>query len=265
VQIAAGLVTVLNLCLSLGVVVRLLRLGRGRGVGPELALALFFLLAIFLGGGILMSVYASWADPALGVPEAFEGPLLCAALLLSSTGNAALCLFTAWTFHPGRPWARHGVAAVVAILALGLALQAATEGFAIRVLPGHGYWISFAGRAVGPLWVAIESLRYWRRLRRRVALGMGDPLVANRFFLWGVWSSALLLNAFADLAARIAYFLRTGSTTDWDPALGLPVVLATIAASSVIGALSVVTLFLAFFPPRRFRRWIATRAPAPEP
>ena len=36
------------------------------------------------------------------------------------------------------------------------------------------------------LWTSVESLTWWRRMHRRVALGLADPVVANRFFLWGV-------------------------------------------------------------------------------
>ena len=41
-------------------------------------------------------------------------------------------------------------------------------------------------RGIALLWGGTESLRYWRLLRKRIALGLADPIVARRFLLWGV-------------------------------------------------------------------------------
>jgi hypothetical protein len=38
-------------------------------------------------------------------------------------------------------------------------------------------------------WTAVEALRYHAMLRRRVTLGLADPVVANRMFLFGLMAA----------------------------------------------------------------------------
>jgi hypothetical protein len=52
-------------------------------------------------------------------------------------------------------------------------------------------------------WMALESLGYYTRMRRRQALGLADPVVTNRFLVWGAGEgmSALLLLTLSLMAA----------------------------------------------------------------
>ena len=76
---------------------------------------------------------------------------------------------------------------------------------------GPGHWIGWLGRTMAIFGVAFESFRYWRMLRRRLRLGLADPVVTNRFLLWAVWAACSTLNFVADLASRALYRLVFGT------------------------------------------------------
>src|SRR5690606_3537968 len=69
--------------------------------------------------------------------------------------------------------------------------------------PGDAFWWlrSFVVWSY-PLWTMVESYRYYGLLRRRLALGLSDPLLTNRFFLWGIPS---LGTGRAGWMARLGY------------------------------------------------------------
>jgi len=96
-------------------------------------------------------------------------------------------------------------------------------------------------------WSGAESASYYARVRRRVALDLADPIVANRFLLWAVAGFAA-----AALCSALLGFLLAGRVILRDP-----VALATVAAS---GAVSSAAWSLTFFPPARYRRFVRARA-----
>ena len=53
------------------------------------------------------------------------------------------------------------------------------------IFPGAGHWLGWAGRTGAMLWVAIESFRYYGQQRRRLRIGLADPILSNRFLLRG--------------------------------------------------------------------------------
>ena len=107
--------------------------------------------------------------------------------------------------------------------------------------------------------VAVESFRYWLMLRRRLRLGLADPVVTNRFLLWAVFATGSTLNYVADLASRSLYWWAYG-TVQPVPAHLAAMVGPTIIVTMILGAVSAVTLFLTFFPTPAYRRWIEARS-----
>jgi len=262
VLVLSGLVAALNLVLSAVVGWRLLSRGRREASAPELSLGVYFVMSAVVGTIPQIVVYSGLTDPALRVPEPVARVLLGIAIFGMAAGAAGVYVFTWKTFRPDRPWAKGIVAAGIATLAAGFVWEAWAEGFAPVVFAGPGHWLGWAGRTAAMLGVAFESFRYWGMQRRRLRLGLADPVVANRFLLWGIWATAGTLNYVADLAARGVYVLVTGTTTELVPhALG-PLVGTTISVTMVLGAVSAATLFLTFFPTEGYRRWLASRTPA---
>jgi hypothetical protein len=92
-------------------------------------------------------------------------------------------------------------------------------------------------------WSAVESLRYWRLMRRRAALGLAEPVATNRFFLWGIAGAAMVIGSGANLLASIV------------TPLGVlhPVALLV---TSVCGFAYTTALVLTFVPPARYTSWV---------
>lgn len=105
-------------------------------------------------------------------------------------------------------------------------------------------WIEVGTLHVAYAWTLAESMLHQARLRRRVAHGIGDPVVANRLLLWGVYGGA-------SLCSSLAYNLSIGVATF---AGEYPFFLdALMSVPSCVAALA---LWLAFFPPPAYRRWL---------
>jgi hypothetical protein len=260
--ILTGVVTALNLVLSLVVGLRLLALSRRGGwPAPELSLAIYFLVSAFLGTPPQVVVYGGMGDPRLAVPDAWARGLLAFAVLAMAIGAAGAYVFTWKTFRPDRLFAKAIVVAGCGCLALGYAIEAVREGFAPVMFAGPGHWIGWLGRTMATFGVAFESFRYWLLLRRRLRLGLADPVVTNRFLLWAVWAACATLNFVADLASRALYRLVFG-TIQPVPEYLAQTVAPTIAVTMVLGAVSALTLFLTFFPTPAYLRWVTSRAAA---
>jgi len=97
------------------------------------------------------------------------------------------------------------------------------------------------------VWSGFEGLTEWARARRRVALGITDPLVANRIFLWGIHGAAVTcLNA-------LLIPLRYHSVNLADSLLAQ-------VPMAIMAVISTATISLAFFPTRSWESWVRGRA-----
>ena len=259
----SGLITLLNLILCLVIGIRLLRTGLRPDRRPELALAIYFLASAFLSTVCQGLVYGGLIDPRLALPPRVSPLVLGLGIFGMSLGGAAICVFTWLSFRREARWARWA-AAVGSLLALGgFAFEALNEGFAVTLAPGPGHWVAWLGRTAPVVWVTAESFRYRARLQRRLRLGLANPVVVNRFLLWGIWSAATFVNLAADLIARVLYAAFADTTsTELTMEVLVPVVVGTMSVTMVLGAVSATTLFLTFFPTARYRRWVEARTAA---
>ena len=215
----------------------------------------------FLGTPPQIVVYGGMGDPRLAVPDPAVRALLAFAVFAMAVGAGAAYVFAWKTFLPDRARARGVAVAGYACLAPGYAVEALCEGFAPVVFAGPGHWNGWTGRTAAMLGITVLSLRYWRMLRLRLRLGLADPVLTNRFLLWGVWAACSTLNYVADLASRALYWLLY-DTVQPVPAHLAALVTPTVAVTMVLGAVSAVTLFLTFFPTPAYRRFVEARAAA---
>ena len=110
------------------------------------------------------------------------------------------------------------------------------------------FWIEIVGAQGAIAWAAAEAWRYSRQLAKRADLGLAEPELANRALLWcGFGVAQLTLVAFVVLATWL--FAETGRIF-----VGVDM---SIAGS---GLASAVCLWLAFWPPVAYRRWVAGAA-----
>jgi len=268
VEVIGGLVVLSNLLLSAVIGVRLLRLARRSGAGPEVWLALYFLVGVVLGMGLSNFVYMSWVDPEMALPTNVTSVLNALYIFGTTAGMACLYVFTWLTFRRDEAWARTLVGVIGVVMVCGYVGIWLSGDFELSMCPGVAYWITWAARTSVFLWLLIESYRYWGMLRRRLRVGLADALVANRFLLWGIWSSVMLTTGMIDPLVRIWLVSRVGFEAQWNPEMEASAVFVLVTASSGLLVFAVITLYLTFFPTQGFRRWVEERAlreqPAPE-
>jgi hypothetical protein len=158
-------------------------------------------------------------------------------------GVVSKLVFNWRVYHPESAAVRAAVllGASVMLIVLGLDLA---DGFRhFRELNGR-----FALRTpvqIGALlWGSAEALRYFGRMRRRARLGLGEPVVANRFLLWGIGAGAAGLGSLVGVIAQII----SGQMTTQIPWV--------LASSSAHGFVAAVAMWLAFVPPAAYTRWV---------
>jgi hypothetical protein len=225
------------IAVSLVVGVRLLALARRTRKLPELAIGLDLVLAGAIGYSLLLA-----AESLHLLPAPLDGLGSFAGVLGISVGSGFVALFSRQVFRPSDRGSRAALVAVVAWLALGVY---GSWGLHVgRVSTGVGGWLGHWAPNLGILaaygWSTFESLRYYALMRRRVRLGIADPLVANRFLLWGLGTLAVSAVALLHLVAQLL------GTYELPPSF--------VSLVSALVLVAAVAEWLAFFPPAAYRR-----------
>jgi hypothetical protein len=245
-------VALLTFVLATSVVgVRLLALARRSRQLPELLIGAGFTLVGLLGYPLAMA-----SGFGRGTVAEVQLGLWLAGILLMHAGLACLWVFTARVFRPERAWA---LAFAALLVALGLA-SAFGSLTALLAAPGDALSYRVAPRwtALGQLssgggfaWIGVEAWLQLGMARRRQALGLADPVVANRFLLWMLFSASTLGMNLANSCALVAGVSSVESA---------PVQ----AAMALLGLCASACMYLAFLPPAAYRRWLerAHRRPA---
>jgi hypothetical protein len=249
----AGIVTAIAIgimVLSNGIVgISLLRRAARTRRAPELLIG----LGLFMMGPVsqLFTIFAGTGR----LPAGEVRPALHAmASLGSASGMSCIFLFVWTVFRPGVGWAR-----VLVALAIGTVVvanvgafvsmsQAAPETPSRDVLRGWGLaMIAMFTLSFG--WAAVESGLYYGASRKRLRLGLSDPVTTNRFLLWAIASASAFLLGICFMKMQIDGMQITGSLV---PSL------LTMCVSIVTGA----GMYLAFLPPRAYLAWVERRASA---
>ena len=238
-----GLGTVVALSASISI--RILWLAARNRELPELLIGVFF--------AAITIELADYGQRLLALSEFDARPVL----FCISVGS--LLLFDWLVFRPASLWAAAitciTLASVIAASSLHLATGEASLG--VRMVWGLGRSISLG-------WAFGESFRYWRLMRKRLAIGTGDPVVANRFGLWAIWTGAIAILPIAGLVTRLIAIVgggvepwETGTRIVLTPALSVFALLMFVFVA-VAGA----ALWLSFFPTRGHLARVRARAEA---
>jgi hypothetical protein len=240
VLVVAGLVGSSFILVSFVVGARLLLLARRTRQLPELAVG----LALFLMGGFGWPLMVA-AQRATSLPDGLRVALAAASTLLMAVGETSLAVFTWRVFRPAARAARAAVAAIGAGFVACALGQAVSPGYRALALEQAPPWLLFQMLPILCLgWSGIESLRYARASARRQRLGLADPLVTNRFQLWG--ACTLTCTALTTLTAIGGPTFQTS--------------LVGVALISPVSLAAAVALWFAFLPPAFYRRWLGSAA-----
>src|SRR5690606_7636084 len=230
---------------------RLLALARRTRRRPELLRGLGILGTAVLGYGLLIAAGVLRGGVGTEAADGVQHALQAAGAILHDLGVSMIVLFVLTVFRPSERWARALAAAALLALWGGHAGWELANGYR-STAPGNAFWwLRYAVIWSYPLWTMVESYRYYGLLRRRRALGLADPLVTNRFWLWG---SASLGTALAVWTASLPYLLvdRPAAAAAWGPVIQV--------ATATFGIATVTLYGLTFFAPAWYRRRIAAGA-----
>jgi len=240
--------TVAYVGVGLAVGIRLVRLARRTGGFAERMLG----TACLAGPGILAPCFVvvnALPEPEWAVRGASFGAQLAYAVFCT-----VMLLFTWQCFRKEAAWARWLTGGATALVLAGAAIGivrafGVEDAAALRDMNHLGYRLLAFASLVGHAWTALESLLYYGRMRKRARLGLADPVVTNRFLLWGLVGAGALVASGVPFAVGL---LGGDSFNDVPTRL---VGAAAIIASSVC-------LQLAFLPPASYVAWLTARARA---
>jgi hypothetical protein len=221
-----------GLLLALGVRT-LLQAWRTREV-PELLVGAFFIL---LGPSAAVRLTIEQLQP----DHARRLVAICS--LPVSASMALACLFTYRTFRPGVAWAKALAAIGIASLAAGVWFEVNGLEFSAELEPRLSFLLP---RALCLGWGTFEAARYHLMMRRRLKFGLADPVVANRFLLYALWTGSLALIPGFRTCVRLLELAHV--EIEWR----LPMQLMSVGAAGVMLA----AMFLNFWPPQAYLRWL---------
>lgn len=201
--------------------------------------------AMFLMTGTSYIVYNL---PIIFDSEELWTPLNFAGRVLYLPAAIILAIFTRQVFRRETAWAAWLVCGCAALLVAGVtgsALRGDWEGFSIS---SPWFWLEWSGYTFPFAWAGVESLIHYDQAQRRVWLGLCDPLVCNRFLLWGFYGTATVIVSLGIPLQYAAYERESVFNATWDTLIGAGEIL------------TVALIWLVFFPPARYRRWVEDAA-----
>jgi len=228
--------------LVVGLGIRLMRLARRTGGKPEFWLGGFFgIVGLSL---ILTPLGGQMTGTTLG-------------RVLVTTGQAAttlglICLirFNWQVFRPGSTTART-FALFCGGLDLACFIVAAWMGFGPALQSDFGHVFVFS-RFLILAWSCFECTTHALMMKKRLALGLADPVVTNRFALWAMWTGVLAALPLVATGVKLSGAILVAAPGEPMTAT-LRMLLAIIASGSMVAAVAVA---LAFFPPQRYQAWL---------
>jgi hypothetical protein len=222
---------------------RLYRLSVRTGEIPERLLGVTFLLWSFS--------YFCWQLPFAVEIESVAIPVLFAGRVTDDIGSFTFALFLRVVFRNQERWATWLVVGVAVCLVVGLGSSFWVGDWGrIYPLSNPWWWAEEVGIASVSAWTAVEGFIQYRKARQRLRLGLCEPLVCNRYLLWGLTGVVWVVYEFAAVVQHIEYEV----TQVWSAPMD--------AVEGALELAAIALIWFVFFPPAFYQRWVHGSAPA---
>ncbi len=234
-----GIIVVIAINLIVGG--RLLKKALERGALPELLLG----AALAFDGLEWLLWLIGTYTPVADTPFAGHFVIGCRTGIFVS--NTFLLLFVRTVFRADSNPALAFSGLVALMIATGLSVGV-YRGDQMGFQSDHPWiWLELAGTAIAMLWCFSEAAGHYLKMRRRIPLGLADPVVANRVLLWSCYAGAGVVSQSVYMTA-VAITGIAGSYPFFFDAI--------MSAASSTGA---IMIWLAFFPPVAYLRWVSRK------
>jgi hypothetical protein len=198
--------------------------------------------------------YFCWQIPAATANQPLIQPLYFVGRIFTCAATICFANFIRITFRSQAHWAKVLVSAITIGVIAGVAGSIAVGDWeGIRPLSNPWWWADWSAALVTMSWVGVEGFIGYLNMWQRRRLGLCDPLVCNRYLLWG--GTGVIWAVFYGMVAFQTIEFETQEI--WS--------IATDYANSAADITGVALVWLIFFPPRFYQRWIAGAAPAAKP
>jgi hypothetical protein len=218
--------------------IRLFLLGRRTGEIPEKLLGVYFFVTGF--------AYVGWAIPTVyALGDAAVDQIDLATWTLYSIGVVPFAYFTRIAFRPNAAWAKWLLITSLFLLFSGMTMWI-VQAHVNYSLESPWFWSQWLGYTIPCIWLGLEAFLAYASANRRARIGLCDRMVANRYLLFGFFGAFQTFACITDV-----YLARAAMDNNMLIDDGLDVLLGSF---EMVG---IVMLFLAFFPPAFYQRWVS--------
>ncbi len=229
-----------GICVGIGYLVasaRLFRLSLRTHKAPERLLS----ATLLLWG---LSYACSQIPLVLNEESAFR-PFYVTGRLLTDAGTIGSALFLRLVFRPNSLFAN----ALVAGIAIGLLVGAGGSAWvgdweSIYPLRNPWWWIEWTAVVVSVAWIAIEGFHSHGMAKLRHKLGICDRMTCHRYLLWGLAGAIWMIYELVYAIQQIEFDVTGSYSASLD------------ALASTLELIPIALIWLVFFPPATYRRWI---------
>ncbi len=190
--------------------------------------------------------YALWIISAASEGQsAFESQFLIASRIATNLGGIGIAFFPLLAFRRKSAWARWLVATITLSVIAGIVgSHWVGDPAGLEPLTNAWWWFEWTGEIAPAIWIGVEGFHHYGTTRRRVQLGLCEPIVGHRHLLWGIAGVFWTLLDFVVIGQFVEFWI-TGS---WSATLDYLIGFCEIAALAMI--------WLAFFTPARYQQKI---------
>ena len=223
--------------------IRLLRLSYRTGESPEWQLGAYFSLAG-------MS-YLAYVLPRMAALETLDVASIFASRVFYSIAIVPFVQFTRDVYRQQSRWASWLSKSIILLLFIGIAGAVMTGRW--EATTSGWFWCYFVGYTSAIVWMTTEALIARSAARKRLKIGLCDSSTANRYLLWA-WFGGLQTLACAVILMWESSYAQSQEVSS---------VMELLLGASEIA--SVAAIWLAFFSPAFYQRWIDRSAACSSP